>query len=170
MCLKVNLCYYMFMSLIEKMFKFPRSAKFVLNYLWPPWWFSGIKITIINNDFTNISIKMNLRFYNKNYVGTQFGGNLFAMTDPFYMLMLLKNLGNDYIVWDKSATIKFLKPGRTQVHVDFNLDAAKLALINAELAVKNPIIVSFPIEVLDKDKQLIATIDKNIYIRRKSPS
>ena len=156
------------MSFIEKIFKFPRGAKLVLNYLWPPWWFTGIKIISIDERFTKISLRMNLRFYNRNYVGTHFGGNLFAMTDPFYMLMLLKNLGKDYIVWDKAASIKFIKPGRSHVYVDVCLTQDKLDQIISELSVTNPITVSFPIEVFDRQRQLIASIDKRIYIRRKS--
>ena len=68
-----------------------------------------------------IDVEMKLRFWNKNYVGTHFGGSLYAMTDPFFMLMLLDNLGPEYLVWDKAATICFKKPGRGKVRAEFRL-------------------------------------------------
>jgi len=158
------------MTMIAKIFKFPRGARFVLNYLWPPWWFTGIKITSINADFTQIKVRMSLRFYNRNYVGTHFGGNLFAMTDPFYMLMLLKNLGGDFIVWDKAAQIKFVAPGRSCVYASFNLEQSTLETLRNDIAQTNPLHMTFPISVVDASGKLIATIEKQIYIRKKASS
>ena len=75
----------------------------------------------MTKDFRSCSVEMDLTFYNKNYMGTQFGGSLYSMTDPWYMLMLIKNLGEGYIVWDKAATIQFKKPGMGKVKADFLL-------------------------------------------------
>ena len=78
--------------------------------LWPPLLFAGVRILHIAPDFKRVTVQMKLRWFNRNYVGTHFGGSLYAMTDPFYMLMLMKNLGRRYYVWDYSADIRFLKP------------------------------------------------------------
>ena len=82
---------------------------------------AGVKLVHMSKDFREARVEMPLTIYNRNYVGTQFGGSLYAMTDPWYMLMLIKNLGNDYIVWDKGATIDFKRPGRTRVRANFTL-------------------------------------------------
>ncbi|WP_348240556.1 DUF4442 domain-containing protein, partial [Salmonella enterica] len=67
------------------------------------------------------------------YVGTQFGGSIYAMTDPFYMLMLMNNLGPDYIVWDKAASIRFRKPGRTDLFATFEITDAELNNVRLRL-------------------------------------
>jgi hypothetical protein len=89
--------------------------------LWPPFLGMGIRIRRIAPDMKAVDVEMKLRFWNANYVGTHFGGSLFAMTDPFYMLMLMANLGRDYIVWDKAATIRYKKPGRGTVRAEFRI-------------------------------------------------
>jgi Domain of unknown function (DUF4442) len=80
-----------------------------------------------------IDVEMKLRFWNANYVGTHFGGSLFAMTDPFYMLMLMANLGCDYIVWDKAASIRYQKPRQGTVRAEFRLTDAQLDDIRDKL-------------------------------------
>ena len=82
--------------------------------LWPPFLGAGIRVTHVAPDMKAIDVEMKLRWWNANYVGTHFGGSLFAMTDAFYMLMLMANLGRGYIVWDKAATIRYRKPGKTR--------------------------------------------------------
>ena len=89
----------------------PKYLKLLLN-IYPPYLGAGIRVVQISGDFREVIVAMKLRWYNRNYVGTHFGGSLSAMTDPFFMLMLLNILGNDYIVWDQAARIQFLRPGR----------------------------------------------------------
>ena len=83
--------------------------------LWFPFLGAGIRVTRLQSDWKAIDVEMKLRSWNSNYVGTHYGGSLYSMTDPFYMLMLIENLGRDYIVWDKAATIRFRKPGKGKV-------------------------------------------------------
>ena len=83
--------------------------------LYPPYLFTGIKVACIAPDYRYVRVEMPLRLYNRNYVGTHFGGSLSAMTDPFYMLMVMHNLGHDYIVWDKAGTIEYRKGTSEQV-------------------------------------------------------
>src|ERR1039458_1263587 len=94
--------------------KSPAHLRRLVN-LWPPFLGAGIRIKHIAPDMKAVDVEMKLRWWNANYVGTHFGGSLFAMTDPFYMLMLMANLGRDYIVWDKAASIRYRKPGKGTV-------------------------------------------------------
>src|SRR5690606_38793286 len=88
---------------------------------WPPFLFSGIRVTAIGEDWRHATVELRQRWYNRNYVGTHFGGSLFAMTDPFWMLLTMRSLGSDYIVWDQAGEIRFLKPGRGTVRAGFEL-------------------------------------------------
>ncbi len=129
---------------------------------------AGVKLEKMTKDFRHARVSMKLTFYNKNYMGTQFGGSLYAMTDPWYMLMLIKNLGPEYIVWDKAATVNFRKPGRETVVAEFNLTEEHLREIRATLAAQNKMDYVFKVEIKDKEGKLIAEVDKVLYIRKKS--
>jgi acyl-coenzyme A thioesterase PaaI-like protein len=129
---------------------------------------SAVKLEKMSSDYRKARVSMRLTFYNKNYMGTQFGGSLYAMVDPWYMLMLIKNLGNEYIVWDKAATINFRKPGKGTVYAEFNLTDAHLDEIRATLVTQNKLDYVFKVEIKDVNGKLIADVDKVLYIRKKS--
>jgi len=134
---------------------------------WPPFLGAGIRVKRVSSDMKAIDVEMKLRWWNANYVGTHFGGSLFAITDAFYMLMLMANLGQDYIVWDKAASIRYRKPGLSTVRVEFRLTDAQLEDIREKantLAKYEPM---FNIEVKDKQGTVIAEVDKLLYVRRK---
>src|SRR5215212_7674718 len=95
--------------------------------LWPPFRAAGIRVRDIAPDFRHATVELRMKLLNRNYVGTQFGGSLFAMTDPFFMIMMMKNLGPDYIVWDKQGTVRFLKPARGTVTARFTLPEERVA-------------------------------------------
>ena len=114
-----------------------------------------------------IDVEMKLRFWNANYVGTHFGGSLFAMTDPFYMLMLMANLGGDYIVWDKAATIRYRKPGKGKVRAEFRLSDAQLADIREKLETLPKYEPVFTVEVKDEAGGAIAQVEKVLHVRKK---
>src|ERR1700677_3114560 len=88
---------------------------------WPPLFGTGIKVTRLDENLRAVDVEMRLRRWNRNYVGVHFGGSLFAMTDPFYMIMLATNLGREYVVWDKAASIRYRKPGNGTVRAEFRL-------------------------------------------------
>lgn len=134
---------------------------------WPPFLFSGIKIEKTSDNFRYMRVKLKLRFYNANYVGTQFGGLLFAMTDPFYMIMLIKNLGPNYVVWDKSACISYLKPGCSDVFAEFILSQEDLSEITNTLESQGKMDWKRQVEIKDKQGTIIAIVDKVVYIRKK---
>src|SRR6185312_12769568 len=101
--------------------KAPVWAIKLLGNIWAPYLGAGIEIKEMSNDMRRITVRLKKRWYNANYVGTQFGGSIYAMTDPFFMLILIENLGRDYIVWDKAANIRFRKPGKTDLYAKFEV-------------------------------------------------
>jgi hypothetical protein len=129
---------------------------------------AGVKMKNMTKDFRSCDVEMDLTFYNRNYLGTQFGGSLYSMTDPWYMLMLIKNLGPEYIVWDKAASIQFKKPGRSKVSAKFRLTQEVIDEIKAEVEEKVKMDKTFKVEIRDEENKLIAEVDKVIYIRKKA--
>jgi Domain of unknown function (DUF4442) len=135
--------------------------------LWPPFLGMGIRIKHIAPDMKAVDVEMKLRFWNANYVGTQFGGSLFAMTDPFYMLMLMSNLGPDYIVWDKAAAIRYRKPGKGTVRAEFRLSDSQIDDIREKLNTLPKYEPVFSVEVRDETGLVIAEVEKLLYVRKK---
>ena len=141
--------------------------KLLIN-IYPPYLFTGIRVTKISSDYKHLTVKMKLRFYNKNFVGTHFGGSLFAMTDPFLMIMLMNNLGNDYLVWDQKSTIKFLRPGRGTVKAEFNVNEKLLNEIKENTKNRQKYFPQFETDIIDEKGKTVARISKTLYIRSKN--
>jgi acyl-coenzyme A thioesterase PaaI-like protein len=137
--------------------------------LWPPFLGAGIRVTHIASDMKAVDVEMKLRFWNANYVGTHFGGSLFAMTDAFYMLMLMANLGRDYIVWDKAATIRYRKPGKGTVRAEFRLSDSQIDDVREKLKTLRKYEPVFSVEVKDEAGVVIAEVEKVLHVRKKSP-
>lgn len=137
---------------------------------WPPFFGAGIKIKSRSQDWRKMVVELKLRPWTSNYVGTQFGGSMFAMTDAFYMVMLLRNLGSDYWVWDQSASIRFLKPGKTHLTAEFELDAKTLDEIRLTLTTQPKMHWQRTVHIKDLYGEIVAEVDKVIYIKRKGTS
>ena len=135
--------------------------------IWLPYLGAGIKILEASGDFRYCKVGLKRTWYNANYVGTQFGGSMYSMTDPFFMLMLINNLGKDYIVWDKAAKIDFIKPGKTMLIAEFKIDQSLIDLIKEKTKNSEKYIFDLPIEIFDTDKNLIAKVEKTLYVRLK---
>ena len=148
----------------------PRSAHRLRRWinLWPPFLGAGIRITRIASDMKSIDVEMKLRFWNANYVGTHFGGSLFAMTDAFYMLMLMHHLGRDYIVWDKAATIRYKKPGRGTVRAEFRLTEAQVEEVRQKLKTLEKFEPVFAVEVKDESGVVIAEVERLLHVRQRA--
>jgi hypothetical protein len=116
----------------------------------------------------SLDVEMKLRFWNANYVGTHFGGSLFAMTDAFYMLMLMHHLGRDYIVWDKAATIRYKKPGRGRVRAEFRLTDAQIGDVRQKLKTLPQYEPVFVVEVKDESGRVIAEVEKLLHVRKRA--
>lgn len=149
-------------SLAERSVKFRR-----LINMYPPFLGAAVRITHVSEDFLNLEVEMPLRFYNRNYFGTHFGGSLYSMCDPFYVLMLVNILGPDYIVWDKAATIRFKKPGKGLMRASFHLTEEKIAEIRAQAETQPKVEPQFQVLVKDTQGNVIAEVDKLLYIKKK---
>tara|TARA_Y100000817_G_scaffold301800_1_gene282122 strand:- start:186 stop:671 length:486 start_codon:yes stop_codon:yes gene_type:complete len=136
---------------------------------WPPFVGAGIRVDHISEDFREIEVSMRLGVKNSNYVGTHFGGSLYAMTDPFYMLMFLHNLDRSYIVWDKSAHINFKKPGKGKVTAHFKLEQEDIEHVISDLedSERGSILWEKMVYVKDESGDVVAEINKVVYIKKK---
>ena len=135
--------------------------------LWPPFLGAGIKVKHITADFREVVVSMKLRWYNRNYVGTHFGGSLAAMTDPFYMLMLIHILGSEYTVWDKTSTIDFIAPGRGTVTARFSLNDDQIVEIKNETASGNAYFPELSVDIVNESDEVVARVNKKLYVRKK---
>ena len=140
--------------------------KLLLN-VWPPFRFAGIRVERFDDDYRHARVRLALRWYNRNYVRTHFGGSLFAMTDPFWMIMVMQCLGGDYIVWDRAGEIEFVAPGREDVFAEFHVEEAVLDEIRAATANGEKCLRWFETEVKTAGGEVIARVRKQLYIRRK---
>jgi acyl-coenzyme A thioesterase PaaI-like protein len=135
--------------------------------VWPCYWGTGGRVTFISRDWRQVNVRLTLGLRTRNYVGTMFGGSIYGSVDPIYMLMLIKILGPAYVVWDKSATVRFKKPGRGRLAARFEVTEEEIATIRDLSSQAKSIDRVFPVEFTDRDGQIVASIEKTIYIRRK---
>ncbi|MBS8239519.1 DUF4442 domain-containing protein [Marinobacter lipolyticus] len=132
-----------------------------------PYLGAGVKVTHIAEDFSSATVELRQHWYNTNYVGTHFGGSLYSMADPMYMLLLMRQLGNDYIVWDKSASIDFIRPGKGTVSAHFELPPERVEEIRAATADGDKMLPEWNVDVVDETGELVARVHKVLYVRRK---
>ena len=135
--------------------------------IYGPYFGAGVKATYIDKDFRQARVSLPLRWYNKNYVGVHFGGSLYSMIDPFYMLLLMNNLGKDYIVWDQSAEIEFIKPGTGTVSATFIITDEMLKEIKDKTANGDKFLPTYPVVITDEEGEIVAKANKTLYIRQK---
>ncbi len=143
-----------------------RHIRWWIN-LWPPFLGAGIRVTRLDHDWRTIDVEMGEHIWNRNYVGTHYGGSLYSMTDPFYMLMLIENLGREYVVWDKSASIRFRRPGRGKVTAQFRIADQQLAYIREQLETIEKLEPTFSVEVKDAAGEVVAQVEKVLQVRKK---
>jgi acyl-coenzyme A thioesterase PaaI-like protein len=142
------------------------TLRHILN-LWPPFLFSGIHVAEFAADWRRARVELRMRPWNRNYVGTHFGGSLFAMTDPFWMIMVKEHLGHDYLVWDSAAEIEFVKPGRGTVAAEFRLEPVVLDELRGATANGDKALRWFGVDVTDAQGEVVARVRKQVYVRRK---
>lgn len=150
----------------RKLARRARVLRWILNF-YPPYIGAGIRVQSISADFRQVKVRMGLNRLNRNYVGTQFGGSLYSMVDPFYMLMLMELLGREYIVWDKAASIDFISPGKGPVFADLRIDDQLLADIREHTAGGKKYLPRLQVDIRDAAGELVAQVDKTLYVRLK---
>ncbi len=140
--------------------------KALFNF-WPPFRGAGVRVREIAPDFRSATVELRMRLFNRNYVGTHFGGSLFAMTDPFFMIMMMKNLGPEYLVWDKAGTVRFLKPARGTVTARFTLSHERIEEARQATSSGAKHEPRFTVEIVDAAGITVADVEKTLYIRKK---
>ena len=138
--------------------------------LWPCYRGTGARVTFIAGDWREVRVCLPLSWRTRNYVGTIFGGRLFAAVDPFFMIMLMKHLGPEAVVWDKAASIRFRKPGRGPLHATFRLDETELAEIRGLLPDAPKLDRTYTIQLVDSEGVVHAEVHKVIHISMRKPS
>jgi acyl-coenzyme A thioesterase PaaI-like protein len=141
-----------------------RLRERLINF-YPPLLGAGIRSHVV--DEHTIRVELKLTAFNRNIVGTHFGGSLYAMCDPWFMLMLMRLLGPDYIVWDKAASIQFLQPGLGTMAATFHIPQERIAEIRLEADGGQKIEPKFTVDVLDAQGEAIAHVEKLLYVRKK---
>ncbi|MBY0555348.1 DUF4442 domain-containing protein [bacterium] len=140
---------------------------FYLWNFWPPFLGAGIKVDHVSSDMMSTTMRLKKRFWNRNIVGTQYGGSIYSMVDPIYMAMMLSHLNREFIIWDKSASIRFRKPGKTDLFAHFTLTQQDLDEIRNRMKTEAKIDWERSINIVDKDQNVVAEVTKVIHIRRK---
>ena len=135
--------------------------------LWPPFRGAGVRVMEIAPDFRTARVELRARLLNRNYVGTHFGGSLYAMTDPFFMIMMMRNLGRDYIVWDKAGTVRYLKPAKGTVTANFRLEEDDVAKAREATANGDKYEPRFKVDIVDSEGVVVADVEKTLHIRKK---
>ena len=139
-----------------------------MTNLWPCYRGTGGRVTFVAADWSEIRVKLPVSWRTRNYVGTIFGGSLYASVDPFFMLMLIKRLGPDFIVWDKAASIRFRKPGKATLTTVMRVDDAELAEVRRLMETEVKLDRTYRVELVDADGVVHAEIDKVVQVRRKA--
>lgn len=132
--------------------------------LWPPYLGAGIRVR--RPDAHTFVVRMKLHWWNRNYFGTHFGGSLYAMCDPFFVLILAQRLGRDYVVWDKAASIRFVRPGRGTVTATFHLPPEEVEAIRQTADASGKVEPELSVEVVDESGAVVARVEKTLYVRR----
>ena len=135
--------------------------------LYPPFLGMNVRVVYKSPDLRMVRVQSKLGWRNLNAVGTHFGGTLYAMCDPWFMLMLMQALGDDYIVWDKTASIQFVRPGKGTVTATFHLSEERVAEIRAQADQNEKIEPTFGVDVVDQQNQVVAHVEKLLYVRKK---
>lgn len=143
-----------------------RLARFMMN-LAPCIRASGGRIVALSDDFKHLRVRLKLNLLTRNLVGTIYGGSMYSSIDPFYMLMLMRILGPDYVVWDKSATIRFKRPAKVTLFADFRFDDQTLANIREQVARDGESTFTWTVALKDAAGTVYADCDKVLYVAKK---
>jgi acyl-coenzyme A thioesterase PaaI-like protein len=158
------------MSSLQKLAALIGPSRFLrLLRIYPPFLGAGVRVRRADADLSRVEVEMRLTPWNRNFVGTHFGGSLYSMCDPFLMLMLMTRLGPAYLVWDRSASIEFVRPGRGTVAATFELPDARVEEIRREAERSEKVLPRFQVTVIGDDGLPVARVEKVLYVRRKQP-
>ncbi len=143
------------------------TTKMKLINWWPPMLGTGISLKKVSRDLSRFEVEMKLRWYNRNLVGIHYGGSLYSMCDPWYMFILIANLGKEYVVMDKAANIRYLKPGKGTLKCIFEVDKAQVQAIKDEIDVIGKKDYTFLCQVKNEQGEVVTEVEKIVYVRKK---
>lgn len=159
---------------MAKLFKTEKKASFKtamfrrLMNIYPSYWGSGGRVKFVSKDWTEAHIRLSLNWRTRNYVGTIFGGSLYAAADPMLMIQLMQILGKDYVVWDKSAAVKFKRPGKSRLRMRFLISDEMIHRIKEEVSQNGEYSFTEELEWLGRDNKVFAVVEKEIYVASKA--
>jgi acyl-coenzyme A thioesterase PaaI-like protein len=146
-----------------------KLRRWAFNFI-PAYRGTGGRVTYISDDYTEVHVRLPLSWRTRNYVGTIYGGSMYGALDPVYMIMLMKLLGRDYVVWDKAASIRFRRPGRTTLRAKFLLDGSEVESIKSELKGRKSVDRVYKVNLVDDAGKVHAEVEKTLYIARRERS
>ncbi len=135
--------------------------------VWPPFVGAGIRVSEVADDLSRLRVQMGLYPWNRNWVGSQYGGSLYSMVDPFAMILLMTRLGPGYVVWDKAASIQYRKPGRGAVSADIELSEAQVEAVRREVAEFGKAEPTFDAVILGDKGEVVAIVHRRLSVRLK---
>jgi acyl-coenzyme A thioesterase PaaI-like protein len=136
-------------------------------YIHPAYHGTGGRVKYIATDWSEVKLVIPLNWRTRNYVGTIFGGSMYGAIDPMFMIMLIQRLGQDYVVWDKAATIQFKRPGKSKLFAHFLIPDEEVSYIHEELKNNRSVDRVYSVDLKDAEDNICANIQKTIYIRKK---
>ncbi|MHB8633653.1 MAG: DUF4442 domain-containing protein [Thermoplasmatota archaeon] len=143
----------------------PQAFRHLVN-LYPCFRGTGGRVTFIASDWSEVKIRLRLNWRTRNYVGTLFGGSLYACVDPHFMFMLIHRLGPDYVVWDKGAQIRFRRPGRGPVTASCRIPDAEVDEVRRLLGQQPKVDRTYLVDLVASDGSVVASVEKLVHVRR----
>ncbi|MFT4048926.1 MAG: DUF4442 domain-containing protein [Solirubrobacterales bacterium] len=147
--------------------RLPHALDWRVFNIWPAIVGTGGRVTRVTEDWTELDVRLPLSWRTRNYVGTIFGGSIYSATDPYVMVMLIRQLGEDYVVWDKGARVAFKRPGTETLYAEFRIPPQLTASLKAQVDEQNKLDWVYSLDLKDAGGKVYATIEKQIYIARK---
>lgn len=144
----------------------PRLLAFGMS-MWMPNLCNGIRVKKFSDDWTHASVELHVNVVTRNFVKTAFGGALSAMTDPYYFMLVMHQLGRDYVVWDSRGEIEFLKPGRGVLHAEFSVSREKAEELRERARGGAKVLEWFECEITDSTGDVVARVRREVYVREK---
>ena len=144
----------------------PRPMRWLFN-LWPPFRGMGIRVAEIAPDYRKVRVQLKTKLLNRNFVGTHFGGSMFAMADPWFMIMMMHILGREYVVWDKAGSVRFIKPGRGTLEARFEVTQEMVDDVVRQTAGGEKYEPTYAVDLKNGDGETVARVEKTLHIRKK---
>ncbi|MFH8249697.1 DUF4442 domain-containing protein [Microbacterium sp. B2969] len=135
--------------------------------LWIPNLFSGIRVRRISDDWTQATVELRVNVFTRNYVKTAFGGSMSAMTDPYFFMLVMHQLGRDHVVWDTRGEIEFVKPGRGVLTAHFSVPREKAEELRARARGGAKVLEWFETDITDASGDVVARVRREVYVREK---